>query len=633
MRQLVRVAELSNNLILLTDENQRIRWMNPAATARTGYALQDADGRLTREILNLDLSASDQVDEICTLLDAGHAVHREIRAQSHDGTIYWLDLNIQPLHAASGMVEGYMVVGIDTTHHKQAEAHLLNTRSHAMGVANEGIAIIRPNGRLSYANTAARQMLDIAEDTPLDALMWTDVAPPDLAERMTDILPVLLSDGAWEGEFTRLSPDGAAQHFGIALTVEPDTSTLALMRDITRRKLAEQDRARLREQLQKAQARELGAQLAAGLAHDFGNVLATISGSVDLLANQVGPEASRTIGRIRSATEEARTLARGLTRLEAARPAASSLALAPVLQQAADLLAPGLDPPIHLQLDLPPPSLCVHGDRMELMQLILNLGLNARDACRDSKTRDLHAHCTLRLSACTCPMSALPESFELGCIRPDIDYALIELRDCGDGIPDDLQGSIFSPYVTSKGDAGAGLGLAVVADIVTTRGAALRLLPDTPKGTCVQVFWPCTPVTRQTADSSATPLSDTHILLVDNDDLLLQQIADMLVRAGAEVASCVAPADALDAVTQAPLDWDLVLTDFDMGDMTGSDLAQAMHAQRENLPIILMTGNNELHFATKSVHHDFAATLRKPLCPTVLISVLLAAKLRSQRHM
>ena len=89
----------------------------------------------------------------------------------------------------------------------------------------------------------------------------------------------------------------------------------------------------------------------------------------------------------------------------------------------------------------------------------------------------------------------------------------------------------------------------------------------------------------------------------------------MLVQAGAEVASCVDPADALEAVTLAPNDWDIVLTDFDMDGMSGNDLAEAMHTQREDLPIILMTGNNELHFATKSVQTEFAATLRKPILP------------------
>ena len=67
-----------------------------------------------------------------------------------------------------------------------------------------------------------------------------------------------------------------------------------------------------------------------------------------------------------------------------------------------------------------------------------------------------------------------------------------------------------------------------------------------------------------------TPLANTSILLVDNDDLLLQDVADMLVQAGAEVASCINPSDALEAITLAPREWDMVLTDFDMDGMTAA---------------------------------------------------------------
>ena len=222
---------------------------------------------------------------------------------------------------------------------------------------------------------------------------------------------------------------------------------------------------------------------------------------------------------------------------------------------------------------------------------------------------------------------------DLGVLLPGIAYVVIEIADCGNGIDPDLRDSIFLPYHSTKGDAGAGLGLAVVADIVKTRGAALQFMGNHPKGTRVQVFWPCTPITAQQTTDTSTPLANTTILLVDNDDTVLQDLSKTLVRAGAEVASCVDPVDAIDAVTQSPTDWDLVLTDHDMGALSGTDLARSMHEQREDLPIILMTGNSELHLATRSAHPDFAATLRKPICPTVLISVLLAAKLRSQRHM
>ena len=202
--------------------------------------------------------------------------------------------------------------------------------------------------------------------------------------------------------------------------------------------------------MQKAQARELGAQLAAGLAHDFANVLATISGSVDQLAPQVKPKALPVIDRIRNATQQARELARSLTRLETARPEATSQALAPILRQAVDLLTPGLEAPVQLVLDMPDDALTVHGDRMELMQLVLNLALNARDACRASLERDPDQAGTIHLHAAPCPENDLPPHVDLGRLLPDIPYALIELRDCGDGIPDELRHSLFAPLCQFK---------------------------------------------------------------------------------------------------------------------------------------------------------------------------------------
>ena len=170
---------------MLTDKERRIRWMNPAAVERTGYTLHSAESMLPSEILHLVQTEPEIVKELCNTLNSGHAIQRELRAQARDGTIYWLELNVQPLHDAIGAIEGYMVIGIDTTSHKQAEARLLQDRSLAMRASHEGIAIIRPNGRLSYANPALRRFLSIDPDAKLGALMWTDITPPNLTERMT----------------------------------------------------------------------------------------------------------------------------------------------------------------------------------------------------------------------------------------------------------------------------------------------------------------------------------------------------------------------------------------------------------------------------------------------------------------
>ncbi|MCC1480249.1 PAS domain-containing protein [Roseibaca sp. Y0-43] len=632
VRQLVQIAEQASNLIMLTDAERRIRWMNPAALSRTGYSQAQAEGLRPSEVLHLGQASPDLVTELCQTLDSGHSIAREVRAQTRDGAEYWLDLNVQPLRDAEGEIEGYMVIASDTTSHKQAEARLLHERSHVMSASHEGMAIIRPNGRMSYMNNSLRSYLNVPEDTRVETLLWTDLTPPDLAEQMTSILPILLSTGTWEGEFTRPAQEGGLNHFAITLSVQDDTSTLAIVRNVTERKKAEQEQARLRERLQRAQSQQLGAQLAAGMAHDFANVLATISASVETLAGQVRDDAKETIDRIRAATREARALARGLTRLESARPSAITQPLEPILRAAADLLHPSLDGAIRLELDFADSGLFVHGDRMEVMQVVLNLLLNARDACRQRLDHDASAPAVLSVRARPCAPVNWPVAPDIGALLAGVEYVTIDVADTGDGIDPALRGAIFTPYLSTKGDAGAGLGLTVVADIVQSRGAALQVVSNATGGTRMRVFWPCHSLETSEAAKSDTPLADTNILLVDNDDALLQTMSGLLVRAGAEVASCADPEDALDAITQAPRDWDLVVTDFDMGDSTGVDLARKMHGQREDLPIILMTGNSELHFATKSVQDEFVATLRKPISASVLISVLLAAKLRSQRH-
>jgi PAS domain S-box-containing protein len=632
IRQLARVAEQATNLIMLTDAERKIRWMNPAALIRTGYSLAEAEGLRPSEVLHLAEASPDLINELCETLDRGHSIACEVRARTLEGVFYWLDLNVQPLRDSEGRIEGYMVIAVDTTIHKQAEARLLHERRHVMSASHEGMAIIRPNGRLSYINDSLRSFLKIGQDACLEAMMWTDITPAELTERMPSILPVLLSTGTWEGEFSQPSSDGGFDHFAITLSVQDDTSTLAIVRNVTERKKAEQEQAKLRERLQRAQSHQLGSQLAAGMAHDFANVLATISASVESLATQANHDALGTIKRIRAATDEARSLARGLTRLDSARPSTITQPLAPILCSAAELLQPGLDGTIRLELDFPDSGLFVHGDRMELMQVVLNLLLNARDACRHSLQQEPENPAILTLGARACGQSDWPIAPDIGTLLTGVDYIAIDVADTGNGIDPDLRSAIFVPYLTTKGDAGAGLGLAVVADIVQSRGAALQILDNGVRGTRIRVFWPSSNIDISDLASSDTPLANTNILLVDNDDTLLQTMSGLLVRAGAEVASCVEPDDALDAITQAPQEWDLVVTDFDMGGFTGVELAQKMHAQREDLPIILMTGNSELHFATKSVQDEFVATLRKPISASVLISVLLAAKLRSQRH-
>ena len=631
IRQLSRVAELSTNLIMLTDADRRITWINPTSTRRTGYTLEDAIGKRPSEILDLARYDPDRAGAICAKLDAGDDIHEDVQAANKTGIPYWVSLNVQRLTDADGTVQGFMVVGTDVTAHILAETRALRDRSSAMNALSEGIAIIQPDGCVAYMNPALRSFLNIAEDTPVDTLSWHDISPDGFNRQLVGMLPQLYADGVWRGEIslTGIAPEEC--HLDISISVQEDGSFLFISHDITARKIAERDQALMREQLQVAQSRQLVAQLAGGLAHDVANVLAVISGVIETLRPAQRPEARRALERIDAAATQAQALVTNLSQLGRRSTTRSLIDLRVLVQQAAELVRPSLGTHARLELELPQKPVSVMGDRTGIMQVLLNLLLNARDALRmdaglmDQITLRLHPPRTL---------DTVPGT-DVGQITPGLDYAMIEITDSGIGLDDTSKAMMFTPYFSTKGQNGVGLGLSIVADILTSNLGAIRITSQRDHGTQVQVYWPvCAQMDDAQAEGQgrrapdAAPLAGCHILLVDDDDAELMRVAQLLTAAGAEVASCIDPRDALAAVRDSPQEWDVIITDQDMGPMTGQKLARKIHAISPNLPIILATGAGPLQSATKSAHSEFTSILRKPVPEAVIVAVLLDAVLR-----
>ncbi len=631
MRQLGRVAELSTNLIFLTDADRYVTWVNPASTRRTGYTLEEAMGKRPSEILGLARYDPDRAEALCAKLGAGDDIHEDVQAASKAGIPYWVSLNVQRLTDADGTVQGFMVVGTDVTAHILAETRALRDRSSAMNALSEGIAIIQPDGTVAYMNLALRSFLNIPESTPADTLSWHDISPDGFNRQLVGMLPQLYADGVWRGEINLSDIDTDERHFDISISVQEDGSFLFISHDITARKIAERDQALLREQLQIAQSRQLVAQLAGGLAHDVANVLAVISGVIETLRPAQRPKARRALERIDAAATQAQALVTNLSQLGQRRTTRNLLDLRPLVQQAAELVRPSLGNKSRLELDLPDNPVAVIGDRTGIMQVLLNLLLNARDALR--ATAEPMDKITLRLH----PPRALDTApdIDIGQITPGLEYAVIEITDTGAGLDDAEKAMMFTPYFSTKGQNGVGLGLSIVADILTSNLGAIRITSQRDHGTKVQVFWPvCAEMADARADiarpraQGAAPLTGCHILLVDDDDAELMRIAQLLSAAGAEVASCIDPRDALAAVRDSPEEWDVIITDHDMGPMSGQKLAQKIHAISPNLPIILATGAAPLQNATKSAHSEFISVLRKPVTEAVIVAVLLDAVLR-----
>lgn len=633
IRQLGRVAELSTNLIFLTDADRRITWINPASTRSTGYSLPEAVGKRPSEILRLGEANPQVTSIICEKLDQGQDIHEDVQALSQSGMPYWVNLNVQKLCDADGRTEAYMVVGTDVTAHKLAESRALRERASAMDALHEGIAIVQPDGSFSYLNPALREFLNLPEEAPLETLFWQDISPDKFNRQLVGLLPELYAEGVWRGDITLPDAVAGERHFDVSVAVQEDGSFLFISRDTTARKRAEREQALLREQLQVAHSRQLVAQLASGLAHDVANVLAVISTGIETVKPVQRPEAARALERIEAAATQAQALVKNLSRLGRPSPVATVLDLRPLVEQAADLVRPSLGSRARIGLDLPAQPIEIVGESTSIMQVLLNLMLNARDALATDTSAG--ARIDIRLDGFRGP-AELPE-MQAGQLVAGKDYAVIEITDSGNGMSDDQKALMFEPYFSTKGQQGVGLGLSVVADILSMTMGAIQIDSALGHGTTVRVFWPIAAPAVDSAQSAlesaaeSAPLKGYNVLLVDDDDTVLMQMARALSAAGAEVASCIDPRDALAAVHACPTDWDIVVTDHDMGAMTGRDLAMRLHAISPNLPIILASGARSLQSPVKAEQDDFVFTLRKPVTEAVLVAVLLDVFLR-QNH-
>lgn len=466
-------------------------------------------------------------------------------------------------------------------------------------------------------------------NTKVTDLYWHQVIPPRYTDILNRVFAELAVAGYWSGEFIIPDQNGDDIIHDMSMSVQDDGSVFVIARDITARRRAQAERAALRAQLQIAQSRQLVSQLAGGLAHDFANILSVISGSVDLLEDRLGSEETATLARIRAASTQGQALARNLLALGSPRHESAPIALQRVLRHTVELIRPGIAAEIALTVEMPDQDIIVSADSTELMQVLINLVMNAAEAVgRCDQPTDQERHCRIGLRLALHRSTDSAPSMRLGKIMPDTDYAMIEIADTGPGIPEPHRDQIFKPYFSTRHDHGTGLGLAIVAHLLQARHGALELADNPGGGTIIRVFWPleapaipALPDPQETARSR--PLAGRQILLVDDDDSILQTLSGYLSAAGAEVASCTDPQDAIDALRDAPDAWDTVITDHDMGSMSGVQLATELREICPELQLILISGTPELHFANESDRTLFDVCLSKPVSGTTLISRLL----------
>jgi CheY-like chemotaxis protein len=204
-------------------------------------------------------------------------------------------------------------------------------------------------------------------------------------------------------------------------------------------------------------------------------------------------------------------------------------------------------------------------------------------------------------------------------------YAKLTVNDTGRGIDPAIMDRIFDPFFTTKEHGeGTGLGLSVVYGIVTSHGGVIDISSEPGKGTTAQVYLPLLEASEKVEEEKGVEIrgGSERILFVDDEKIIVELGRRMLDSLGYHVTARASSIEALELFRARHSDFDLVVTDMTMPNMTGADLAKKMLGIRPELPIILCTGFSETISEEKAKEIGIRGFVMKPLSRTDLATVI-----------
>jgi CheY-like chemotaxis protein len=363
--------------------------------------------------------------------------------------------------------------------------------------------------------------------------------------------------------------------------------------------------------------------LAGGLAHDFNNQLYAVSGFAHFIGRDPGlsPAARQDLLELQKVADRMASLTRQL--LAFARQqvlAPETLDLNAAVADTMPMLQRLIGSDVKIQLELAPGPKWVRVDRAQLVQVLLNLIINARDAMAEGGRIVLRT-LTQEVSPGTV-LDRLQLPVDAGA------YAALSVTDTGKGIPPEHMPHIFEPFYTTKQvGVGTGLGLATVEGVVAQSGGRIQVESNVNRGTTITVLFPLTsePVIQPRSTGyrlKPNTRSRGRILVVEDEDAVRAVVMRTLQSEGYEVLGAREGGEALRELEEVGGAVNLVVTDIVMPGMGGRQLVAELSRKYRRIPIVWMSGHareSELQRGELSRDEPF---LQKPVTADMLLETV-----------
>jgi PAS domain S-box-containing protein len=606
------IADRASALIAYLDTSRICRFANARLSEWFALAPGTALGRHLRDVVG-ERAYQLALPHLETAL-AGRPAAFEFASAAEGRPVRWLAVTLSPDAGPTGAVRGLVVTAVDVTEYKASAREMESRRPDAeasrnageqrdqqardlersqatlrerearlraiLGSAVDGIISIDESGAIQSLNPAAERLFGYGEAEIIGRNVSLLMPPPYRDEHDGYLHAYMKTSHARiigigrEVEARRKNGEVFPIHLSVGEARLGDRRIFTgIIHDLTQRN-------RLQEQLAQSQKMEAVGRLAGGVAHDFNNVLQTVLTRCQAMKRRLRARDPllRQVEEIRKAGGRASALTRQLLAVSRAQVLDMRVVdLNAVLRDTAEMLRRSIGEDVEMRMDLAPELDPVKVDADQMVQVILNLVVNARDAMPRGGVLSIE---TRNVG---------------GGYGADAPGVVLAVRDTGAGMDERTRARIFEPYFTTKGEKGTGLGLSTVYGIVEQSGGFIRVESQVGKGSTFHVQLPRAEG-RPTESAPARPLPARkrrggRVLLVEDELAARRALEELLRDEGHTVLSAGNGIDAetIWRETRDPID--VVVTDTVMPRMSGPELVSRLRASHPMVKVIFMSGH------------------------------------------
>lgn len=447
---------------------------------------------------------------------------------------------------------------------------------------------------------------------------WLEAIHPDDRVRVRAAMLTKQAESRYDEEYRIIRPDGTERRIrDRAFAVrDPSGAVLRIVgvaEDVT-------ESRKLQEQFLRSQRIEAIGSLAGGIAHDLNNILTPIVTATDLLMPRMAePRNQQLLSLIRNAANRGtRVVRQMMTYSRGIAGEQANLQCRELVREMTAMMRETFPREIRIETDLAPDLRLVMGDATQLLQVLMNLCVNARDAMPQGGRMTLAAaNADLDEEAVASQPGAQPGP-----------YVCLSVTDTGHGIPAEYLERIFEPFFSTKpATKGTGLGLSTALGIVRSHRGFITVYSQPNGGTAFSVYLPAAAAGSGAAAASVAPAMPPRsqgetILLVDDEESIRFAMEVLLRQHGYEVLVAGDGQEAVAAYDRAGGQVKLVLTDVMMPVMGGVDLIRALRERNPTVPIIATSGLADSATQVQLTAVGASEVLSKPYSMETLLQTL-----------